>query len=41
MAERSRPDPERRRMWFRVGINLGDVIVDGDDIYGDCISMAP
>jgi len=28
-------------MWFRVGIHLGDVIMDGDDIYGGCISMAP
>ncbi len=41
MAERSRPDPEGRRMWFRVCIHLCDVIMYGDDIYGDCISMAP
>src|SRR5262245_31553924 len=27
--------PPDRRIEFRVGVNLGDVIVDGDDIYGD------
>jgi len=29
-----------RRMLYRVGINLGDVIVDGDDIYGDGVNIA-
>lgn len=28
------------RMQFRIGINLGDVIVDGDDIYGDGVNIA-
>jgi class 3 adenylate cyclase len=28
------------RMLFRIGINLGDVIVDGDDIYGDGVNIA-
>jgi class 3 adenylate cyclase len=28
------------RMRFRIGINLGDVIVDGDDIYGDGVNIA-
>jgi adenylate cyclase len=32
--------PARRRMRFRVGINLGDVIVDGDRIYGDGVNIA-
>ena len=32
--------PPRRRMRFRVGINLGDVIVDGDRIYGDGVNIA-
>jgi len=32
--------PENRRMQFRIGINLGDVIVDGDRIYGDGINIA-
>ena len=33
-----RPDDERIR--FRIGINVGDVIVDGDDIYGDGVNVA-
>ena len=32
--------PEARRMLFRIGINLGDVIVDGDNLLGDGINVA-
>ena len=32
--------PERRRMEFRIGINLGDVIEDGERIYGDGVNIA-
>jgi len=32
--------PENRRMEFRMGINLGDVIVDGDRLYGDGVNIA-
>lgn len=32
--------PENRRVEFRVGINLGEVIVDGDHIFGDCVNVA-
>ena len=32
--------PENRRMQFRIGINLGDVIQDGDRIYGDGVNIA-
>jgi adenylate cyclase len=32
--------PENRRMEFRIGINLGDVIVDGEQIYGDGVNIA-
>jgi len=32
--------PSQRRMRFRVGINLGDVIVDGERIYGDGVNIA-
>ena len=32
--------PENRRMQFRIGINLGDVIEDGDSIYGDGVNIA-
>jgi len=32
--------PENRRMQFRIGINLGDVIQEGDRIYGDGVNIA-
>jgi adenylate cyclase len=32
--------PPNRQMQFRIGINLGDVIVDGDRIYGDGVNIA-
>ncbi len=32
--------PETRRMVFRIGINLGDIIVEADRIYGDGVNIA-
>jgi len=32
--------PDDKRIVFRMGVNLGDVIVDGDDIYGDASTVA-
>ena len=32
--------PADRRIEFRIGINLGDVIVEGDDIFGDGVNIA-
>src|SRR5262249_20840467 len=32
--------PEDKRIVFRMGVNLGDVIIDGDDIYGDGVNIA-
>ena len=32
--------PEDRKFQFRIGVNLGDVIVDRDDIYGDGVNVA-
>ena len=40
MAERAAMAPENRRIEFRIGINIGDVLVDGDDIFGDCVNLA-
>ena len=40
MAERSVTIPEDRRIEFRIGINVGDIIVDEGDIYGDGVSIA-
>ncbi len=32
--------PDERRIRFRIGINLGDIIADGDDIFGDGVNVA-
>jgi len=40
MAENEADKPEAERLVFRVGVHLGDVIVDGDDLYGDGINVA-
>ena len=40
MAEREAAVPEAERIRFRIGINLGDVIVEDDDIYGDGVNVA-
>ena len=32
--------PELQRMKFRIGIHLGDVMVEGDDVYGDGVNIA-
>src|SRR6266498_865225 len=40
MATRNEAVPESRRMLFRIGINLGDVIHDETRIYGDGINVA-
>jgi adenylate cyclase len=34
------PIPSERRLELRIGVNLGDVIVDGDDIFGDGVNVA-
>src|SRR3989442_1108649 len=40
MAERNATVPPEHRIDFRVGINLGDIIIDGDDIFGDGVNVA-
>jgi adenylate cyclase len=40
MADRDLDLAEERRLRFRIGVNLGDVIVDGGDIYGDGVNIA-
>jgi TolB-like protein/Tfp pilus assembly protein PilF len=40
MAERNSATPEDQRMVFRIGINLGDIIVEEDDIFGDGVNIA-
>jgi class 3 adenylate cyclase len=40
MIDREAGMPEDRRIRFRIGINLGDVIVEDDDIFGDGVNVA-
>jgi adenylate cyclase len=40
MAAREANMPEEQRLRYRVGINLGDIVVDEDDIYGDGVNVA-
>jgi len=40
IAARDAATPENRRMRLRIGINLGDVIVEGTDVFGDGVNVA-
>src|SRR6516165_589741 len=40
MARRNRDMPASRTLLYRIGINLGDVIVESDDIFGDGVNVA-
>jgi adenylate cyclase len=39
-ARRNTAKPEDKRIVFRIGINVGDIIIEGDDIYGDGVNVA-
>jgi TolB-like protein/class 3 adenylate cyclase len=40
MAVRNADVPEGERIVLRIGVNLGDIIIDGDDIHGDGVNVA-
>jgi adenylate cyclase len=40
MSERNADLPDNRRMLFRIGINLGDIVEEDDRIYGDGVNIA-
>ncbi|MDH3234913.1 MAG: tetratricopeptide repeat protein [Alphaproteobacteria bacterium] len=40
MRGRNAGVPEERRIVYRIGINIGDIIVEGDDIYGEGVNVA-
>src|ERR1700748_2301704 len=40
MAERNEDVPVDRRMQFRIGVNLGDILIEGEDILGDGVNIA-
>jgi len=40
MVRRNADIPEHKQIVFRIGINVGDIIIDGDDIFGDGVNIA-
>lgn len=40
MLKRNAAIPDDKRIVFRIGINVGDIIIDGDDIFGDGVNIA-
>jgi hypothetical protein len=40
MAERNAALPQAKRILYRVGVNLGDILIDGEDILGDGVNVA-
>ncbi len=40
MADHEAPQPEARRIRFRVGVHLGDIVIAGDGILGDAVNVA-
>ena len=40
MAERNAGSAEGKRILYRIGVNLGDVLIEGDDIIGDGVNIA-
>ncbi|NND49201.1 MAG: adenylate/guanylate cyclase domain-containing protein, partial [Rhizobiales bacterium] len=40
IARRNTDVDEENRIWFRIGINVGDITVEGDDIHGDGVNVA-
>jgi hypothetical protein len=40
MAERNAALPEAKRILYRVGVNLGDILIEGEDILGDGVNVA-
>jgi adenylate cyclase len=40
MADRNRDEPRERLVIFRMGVHVGDIVVDGDDILGDGVNVA-
>ena len=40
LAMKNAPLPEDQQLHFRIGLNLGDIIVDGDDIFGNGVNVA-
>ena len=40
LVRREESVPERRRLRYRIGVNLGEVVADGEDVFGDGVNVA-
>ena len=40
IGDRNADVPEENRVTYRIGINIGDIVVEDDDIYGDGVNVA-
>ena len=40
MVRRNADIPKEKQIVFRIGVNIGDIIIDGDDIFGDGVNIA-
>jgi adenylate cyclase len=40
LASRNKSTAEEKRLTFRIGINIGDIIIEGNDIFGDGVNVA-
>jgi adenylate cyclase len=40
IVKRNAEVPQEKRIEFRIGINVGDIIIDGNDIFGDGVNVA-
>ena len=40
LSQHNEDVPEEKRIEFRIGVNLGDIVIDGDDIQGDGVNLA-
>ena len=40
MAQREADVPDHRRIRYRVGVNLGDIVIEDDDVFGDGVNIA-
>jgi TolB-like protein/class 3 adenylate cyclase len=40
MGERNADVPQEKRIEFRIGVNVGDIIIDGSDVWGDGVNVA-
>ncbi len=40
MARRNEAGPEEKAVQFRIGVNLGEIVIEGDDIFGDGVNVA-